>query len=270
MDNWYQAPLTTLAFCWRLARRDGIVLGFTSHDRDLALDGLIYRATPGMIPSAIEKSASLTPDTVSLSGVLTVGAITAADLEAGRWDGAKLWLTAVNWETPDDAPITLLRGTLGAVSIKGEAFEVELMGPTAALDAPLTEATSPECRASLGDKRCRVDLAGRRMIARVTVTDDTVLTLDQPLAAGAFAQGRLQWLDGPNAGAQTLILANDGGTITLAESPPVAPVAGNRVRITQGCDRRFTTCVGRFANAANFRGEPHLPGNDLLLRYASG
>ena len=30
---------TTLARCWRLARRDGLVLGFTDHDRDLVLDG---------------------------------------------------------------------------------------------------------------------------------------------------------------------------------------------------------------------------------------
>jgi uncharacterized phage protein (TIGR02218 family) len=270
MDNWYQAPLTTLAFCWRLARRDGVTLGFTSHDRDLTLGGLLYRATPGMIPSAIEKSASLAPDTVSISGVLSAGAITAADLEAGRWDGAQLSLFAVNWEAPDDAPARLLRGTLGAVSIKGEAFEVELNGPTAALDAPLTEATSPECRATLGDKRCRVDLAGRSVVARLVVADDIILSLDQALPVGAFAQGRLQWLDGENAGGEAMILANEAGAITLAESPPLSPNPGDRVQITHGCDRRFTTCVGRFANAPNFRGEPHLPGNDLLLRYASG
>ena len=47
----------------------------------------------------------------------------------------------------------------------------------------------------------------------------------------------------------------------------VAVVAGSRVEITQGCDKRFATCVARFSNAVNFRGEPHLPGNDLLTRY---
>ena len=32
-------------------------------------------------------------------------------------------------------------------------------------------------------------------------------------------------------------------------------------------DGLLATCAGRFANAVNFRGEPHLPGMDLLTRY---
>ena len=42
------------------------------------------------------------------------------------------------------------------------------------------------------------------------------------------------------------------------------------VSLTEGCDKRFATCRTRFANSANFRGEPHLPGNDLLTRYPGG
>ena len=50
--------------------------------------------------------------------------------------------------------------------------------------------------------------------------------------------------------------------------PPTGPVAeGARVMLTQGCNKNFATCRDRFANAVNFRGEPYLPGNDLLTRY---
>ena len=51
MTAWLQGDLTTLAFCWRLVRRDGVALGFTSHDRDLEIGSFLYRATPGMMPS---------------------------------------------------------------------------------------------------------------------------------------------------------------------------------------------------------------------------
>ena len=45
-------------------------------------------------------------------------------------------------------------------------------------------------------------------------------------------------------------------------------VAGDIFVVTAGCDKRFATCRDRFANTVNFRGFPHIPGNDFLVRYA--
>jgi uncharacterized phage protein (TIGR02218 family) len=268
MPNWIGQDLTTLAFCWRIERRDGIALGFTSHDRDIIIDGLTYQASPGLLPSAIERSDGFDADIVELAGALTSDAIREDDLAAGRWDGAKLQLSAVDWTAPDADPIHFVRGELGAVEISGERFSVELRGPTAILEAPVVEETSPDCRAALGDKRCRVDMADRTQNARVANTDGDQVILTTALADNHFAGGRMRWLDGGNAGLQARILANLGMIVTLADPPHFAVSAGTRVELTQGCDRRFQTCVSRFANAANFRGEPHLPGNDLLTRYA--
>jgi hypothetical protein len=55
--------------------------------------------------------------------------------------------------------------------------------------------------------------------------------------------------------------------LTLRDPPAFAPAMGDLVEISEGCDRMLGTCAGRFGNAANFRGEPHLPGIDLLTRY---
>ena len=38
----------TLARCWRLTRKDGVVLGFTDHDRDILFDGVTYAAGTGL------------------------------------------------------------------------------------------------------------------------------------------------------------------------------------------------------------------------------
>lgn len=267
--SWLDAPLTTLAFCWRLDRRDGVSLGFTSHDRDLARDGLVHRASPGMTPSAVSQSDGFEIDTLDVAGALTGDALTEADLLAGRWDGAAVRLTAVDWSDPAAAPLALARGTLGDVSLRDGGFSVELSGPTAALDRPVVEATSPDCRASLGDRRCRVDLAPRTHLARLAgPSDGAALTLDRDEpSANAFAYGRLEWIDGPNSGLSALVAASDGAGVTLREAPPFPATAGTRVRLTEGCDRLLATCRDRFANVANFRGEPWLPGNDLLTRY---
>ncbi len=44
---------TTLAWCWRIARSDGAVFGFTDHDRPLAFEGTSFEPESGL--SAIEQ-----------------------------------------------------------------------------------------------------------------------------------------------------------------------------------------------------------------------
>lgn len=260
--------LSTLAFCWRLERRDGTALGFTSHDRDLEFDGLCYRASPGMVPSSISLSEGFDVDSLDVRGALTADSITAADLAAGRWDGAALAVFVADWENPAALTLQVARGELGEVDVAGSAFEAELKGPTAPLERPVVEQTSPECRAVLGDKRCRVDMAGRTRLARiVAVVDHITVDLEAAAGVGDFAYGRLRWLSGSNSGLESAVLSSDGGWLTLRE-PPVRPGGvGDLVEVIEGCDKSLTTCSARFANAANFRGEPHLPGLDLLTRY---
>ena len=269
MTDILQPNLTALAFCWRLERRDGVCLGFTSHDRDLTIGGLRYRAAPGMLPSAVELSDGFDPATLSVSGALTSRAISARDLAVGRWDGAAVSLFLADWEDPAAEPVPLARGVLGDVGSTGNGFEAELRGPTALLDRPVVELTSPECRAQLGDRRCRVDMAARIRTTRVTATagEDGIDIEGAEPTANAYGYGRLRWLGGANSGLDSAILSSAGNRLTLREPPPFAIAAGDLVEIREGCDKSFATCAGRFANAENFRGEPHLPGMDLLTRY---
>ena len=268
MTAFLDKDLATIALCWRLERRDGVALGFTTHDRDLEIGGLVYRAAPGMLPSAVSLSDGFDADSLDVGGALTSRAISAADLGAGRWDGATVKLFMTDWEAPGVETFALARGELGEVSVKGDAFEAELRGPAALLDAPVVEQTSPECRAELGDKRCRVDMAARTMLTRIAaIVDEHSVEVEAAAAAGAYAGGRLRWIGGANSGLDSLVLGSADGLLTLAEPLPFAPAAGDLVEIREGCDKMLATCSGRFGNAVNFRGEPHLPGIDLLTRY---
>lgn len=259
--------LTSVALCWRVERRDGVTLGLTSHDRDLVIDGLRHRAAPGMTPSAIKRSAGLDADTMDVTGALSSAAITEADLRIGRWDGARVRLFAVDWQAPGER-VELGEGTIGAVETHDSGFTAELAGPAAQLDRPVAEETSPDCRAELGDARCRVAMAGRRRIVRVVAAEGAVLTVDAAEPSdNAYGFGTLRWLGGAATGLEGAIAASAGATVTLRRPPPVAIAAGTLVELIEGCDKTIATCAGRFANAVNFRGEPYLPGIDLLTRY---
>lgn len=266
--GWLREEVVTLAWCWRLVRRDGVVIGLTSHDRDIAVGGIVYRAAPGMKPSAIETSDSLDAATMDLEGAIASDAIAARDLDAGRWDGAELELFVTDWSAPGVAPVTVARGSLGAIERRGSAFAAELQGVTRLLDRPVCPATSPSCRAELGDHACRVDLAPFTHFRRVIAVDGRTVTLDA--VAGAMGFGELMWMEGANCGLASPVIAADGAILHLAEAPAFVPAAPVRVRLIEGCDRQLATCRDRFANAVNFRGEAHLPGNDLLTRYPGG
>lgn len=269
MPSFLERELTTLAFCWRVQRRDGVCLGFTSHDRDLAIDGLVYRSAPGMLPSAVSVCDGFDSSTLDVSGALTSDSIREADLAAGRWDRAAVALFLVDWEDSGGERLPLARGELGDVAVKANGFEAELRGPAALLERAVVEQTSPECRAELGDRRCRVDMAARVTVTRVAaIAAETVVTVaDASGEPGAYAFGSLRWIGGANSGLESPILASTGAQLTLQEAPPFAIAAGDLVEIRHGCDKSFATCRARFANAENFRGEPHLPGMDLLTRY---
>ena len=47
----------------------------------------------------------------------------------------------------------------------------------------------------------------------------------------------------------------------------LAAAAGDTFSVVAGCDKKFATCKAKFANALNFRGFPHLPGNDAAYGY---
>jgi len=259
------SAVSTLALCWRIERSDGVTIGLTAHDRDLVVDGLPYRAAPGMTPSAIVRDDTLEAPAMTVEGALSHAAIRESDLLAGRYDGARVAVFAVDWERPG-ASVPVASGRIGAVEMGRGTFAAELLGGEVQLEAAVVEATSPGCRATLGDRRCRVAMRGRRRVVRVRGQEGERLVL----AAGAgFARGRLRWIGGANGGLSAFIVAADADGVTL-EAVPAFAGAGALVELSEGCDGTLATCRDRFGNVANFRGEPHLPGIDLLTRYPGG
>ena len=78
--------VTTLAQAWKLMRRDGIVAGFTDHDRDLVIDGVTYRAGTGLAASEASSRFDLSVDGGEIAGDLRFADAVEAfvrDLEPG-------------------------------------------------------------------------------------------------------------------------------------------------------------------------------------------
>jgi len=60
---------TTLAWCWRITRADGVTFGFTDHDRTLAFDGTEFEPESGLTASEVRSGSDLSVDASACSAV---------------------------------------------------------------------------------------------------------------------------------------------------------------------------------------------------------
>ncbi len=268
---------TTLSWCWRISRADGVALGFTDHDRALTFDGTGFEPESGFAASEIRAGSDLAVDAQDATGVLTSDRITETDILDGRWDNAAVELWRVNWADTSQR-VLLRRGAVGQIRRGRMAFVAEVRSLAHVLGQTVGRTFQAGCDAALGDARCGIDMENAIYKGTGVVTD---LLRDRAFMAsglsgfdaGWFASGTLHRTSGANAGRITEVLshglADAIATLTLLEAPVRAIAEGDGFIARAGCDKRIATCSAKFANVANFRGFPNIPGQDAVLRHAS-
>jgi uncharacterized phage protein (TIGR02218 family) len=270
---------TTIARAWAITRRDGVVLGFTDHDRALSFDGVTFAADAGLSAQALEQLTGLAVDNSEAVGALSDAGLSEADILAGRYDSADLRIWQVNWADVTQRAL-LFRGTLGEMTRAGGAFRVELRGLSEALNQSGGRVFHAACGAVLGDSTCGFDLSTQGYVfdLPVVVVDGARLSFAaQDVARGWFTHGRASVLTGAAAGLSAMIRDARATPATLtapariqvdlwaAIRAPLAP--GDLIRLHAGCDKSAATCRAKFNNFINFRGFPHIPGEDWLAAY---
>lgn len=267
---------TTLCNAWRVTRRDGLVMGFTDHDRDFSFDGLAYLAASGFEASETEDGNGLSAEGGDVSGGFSADAIRAEDLSAGRYDGAKVEVFTVNWQDPSQR-LLLRTAELGEVRREGGLFRVELRRLTHRLDQMRGRIYARQCDAVFGDARCGMSLAAYRAIATVTAVRDDMHVEVSDLSGFTerfFRYGVLSFTSGAAKGLSADVEDHrrlEGADELTLWLPMAAEIAvGDTLEVTAGCDKRFSTCKAKFGNGLNFQGFPHIPGSDFSYGYADG
>jgi uncharacterized phage protein (TIGR02218 family) len=267
-----QSGVTTLCRCWKTTRRDGVVLGFTDHDRDLAFSGVAFVAATGLDAAEAEAVLGLAVGGGDVSGALSASGISPSDIQRGLWDGASVETWLVDWRDPARRML-LDCGEIGEIRRTGDAFTAEVRGLAHQLDQERGRRYGARCDAELGDARCGVALAttARRVtlpIAAVTEASAFSIAAAGGFSAGAFTGGTAAFGGGAPMPVMSHARAGLMDMIALWAPPADVLAVGQSVTLTVGCDKRFETCRDRFANALNFRGFPHIPGNDHVMSYA--
>ena len=263
--------VTTLATCWKLVRRDAVVMGFTDHDTDVAVDGVTYQATAGMTSSAVSASNTLKVDELEIEGMLHSEAITQDDVLKGIYDYAEVDVFMVDYTDTEAGTLPLRTGWFGEVTLKGNQFVAEIRGLSQALQQPIGDIYSPGCRAALGDARCGVNLALYTVLCTVSAVHDVYGVTDSslPQPDGYYTAGRIIFTSGVNEGVTVEVKYYSDKRFYFTLPMREACAVGDTFTAVAGCDKTTVRCKSLFNNIVNFRGEPHVPGTDRMLETSA-
>ena len=268
----------TLVFGVRIVRRDATVFGFTEHsaDQTVTVDGAstLLSAAPGFTVQGLVSAAGLGVDNTELAVIADDAVLTRADILAGKWDGARVYIFRYNWKLPSAGILPVKRGSFGNFTPQQGQFKVEFRDLRQALQQDTTWVIQEACRWRLGDARCGVDLVPLTVEAEVTAVasgyEFTASSLVQ--AADWFAEGSVTWLTGDNAGTPARkVKAFAAGVVTLSEVSTFPIVAGDTFEVVAGCRKRWDVdCRDKFDNILNFGGEKDKPTRDELAALPDG
>lgn len=267
--------LTTLARCWRVERKDGVVLGFTDHDCCLSFEETEFQADSGMTAFALQQGTGLGVDNTETLGALRADAISEEDIAVGRYDGAAVMCWLVNWSDTAQR-LGLFAGQIGEIARSGGQFQAEVRGLSEPLNQPIGRAYQRTGSCSLGDQQCQVDLDRPEFsgLFSVVTQEDGIsfrLSGEDRFDDGWFIHGVLVLeASGLRGVIKADELREDGRQIELWTPLPDGIEAGEEVRLIAGCDGQFSTCRFKFANHLNFRGFPDIPGDDWITNVPRG
>jgi uncharacterized phage protein (TIGR02218 family) len=298
--------VTTLAVLWKVTRQDGTVMGFTSLDQNINYLGVTYLASTGFLPNANETKSDMSVDNTEVSGFLDSVNIKEADIRNGLYDYATIEQRIVNYMDFTQGDVIIRRGIIGTIKMVNGLFTAEIRGLTQYLSTMVGSLFGPACRAELysdqsntidpGTKYlCHVKEADYQQTGSVSSAPNALsiipnaglvqkgsATPANPAPAGWFTDGTITFTSGVNNGFSFEIKTWDTTTIGLFLPMPAPPAPGDTFTIEPGCDKTPTATgclkfqgyssdglqtIVATTNIANFRGEPFIPGTDLILNY---
>lgn len=272
MLSYLQENATSLQLCWEIRRKDGVKLYYTEYDKDLVINGKIYKKRNSGISQSLRVEDALKGNESSIDMILDGDGITVADLYSFKYDDADIFISVVNPNTPDDQ-IKLTRGKLGKTVLKEDKAEISYKSITSLLDKNIGRIYTYTCDAELFDSYCSASTAGHIFTNKnptgvdptkpFTTFTDTTLNKDN----GWFDNAYFKWTSGNNKDIETKVKSYTNDIITLSLAMPYEIKVADTYTVFSGCDKEFTTCKSKFNNTLNFKGFPHIPNADKMVRY---
>lgn len=247
---------------------NGTVLRLTSFDLDLTYGGNTWLSTgPILERTRVENVMGLDVSTLTITitprpsdTVAGLGWLAAA--QGGVLDGATVVLDRAAIQTLPTVVGTwnAFSGRLAGMKINRAKLVVSVNSDTELLNIKMPRNLyQPGCLHTLYDFDCGLSRATFAVSGTVTAATATTVSCGLSQAAGYFDLGYIQFTSGALSGTRRTVKSYTPGSFTVLSPMLPAPSAGDTFTAYPGCDKKQSTCSGKFSNLANFRGTPYVP-----------
>lgn len=261
-----KSELTTVAICWRITLSNGKVISFTEHDNEIDIHGEKYVPAVLVNSTAVESLSGLLPNNLNIEISLTDGSV--ASSESKYYEGASVDAMIVNFMDSHSDIINIFSGYITSIISTPVSLKAKIQSYSDHLNNTIGEIYSPLCRANFCDSRCKLSAENFSFISHIDAMINEVTFFSEDIKNkenGIFNYGYIEVISGADSGDILYIKENHEGIVILSTMPKNKLNQGDKYKAIVGCDKKFETCVNKFNNAVNFRGEPHIPNYDDLL-----
>lgn len=285
----YEQSVTALAELWKVSRQDMQVFGWCTHDVDVTIDGVLYRASQGLAPSSAQTTDDLSVNTLDVTVFLDVS--TELEIAAGVWDEAAIVHAEYMWNDPpvslDDPSCHIKRtGAFGRVQRQNLILTAEIRGMADAFQTRIGRQYSPLCpwrhavwngTTYASSVECGANLVTLGFIQDGSVTAvgaDATLMFSDSASTRADAyyddMGQITMTSGANAGITREVLRWASQAFTLLRPFPYPVEVGETYRPVRGDKHDIATCRDVYLNVRRFGGFAFVPGADALYSTPAG
>ena len=260
---------TNIVKCWKIIKKDNTSIGFTTNTDNFVYENILYHSFFAKDFSNI--LSNLEKDEFEITNIISSDLLKNEDILNGKYDSAKIEIFLIDNNNLNCGKIILLSGIITNIEIKENVFIAKVKGIKEEINKTIGERYSPLCRCSFCDKKCGLDKNNFSFTGKISniVDKTTFKTKDEIILSKPtyyFDYGIVEFLSGKNKGEKMEIKQYSNGTFILSLNLPYELNINDEFKVLAGCNKNFSTCCEKFYNAKNFRGEPHLPGINILLK----
>ena len=259
--------ITNMATCWRTKLSNGKILCFTDLDQNLIYEDEVYICGASFTPNSIISSNELAQDNFTISGIADGEFICKKDFMKGEFANAYLEVFLVDLDNLDKKRIILKTGWLGEIKYSNNHFSISVSSLSSKTNNLLGKCYSSSCRAEFGDQYCTKDKNEYSFEGKVTAvsTNNSFIDSNRKEPDDYFTKGIITFLSGENKNTQYNISAFIDNKIIIDSLLDLTIEIGDKYKLVAGCDHSIKTCIDKFDNAINFRGELYIPSRHKLL-----